>query len=188
MIYFEHINNISNLICPIFIFKNDLLIDEFNFCIEMKAYSFLVCKQSGDITPSSPKRSRKRDRSDLTPEIKEKTITIEDDKDPQVAIMHRLLDSKRDNRFYRLVAGYKGDLYDIECLQEYLPAIYKPFADNLDLLKEQLCSLFEIDSMYRVSKVVEVDVCEGCRNNIPGQDGHMECGGCLHDSTFCTYC
>lgn len=162
----------------------------------MKTYLYNLCKRYP--SASSNKRSRlidgsssdlkKRDRGEVSSSFQE-VLCLEDNADMETEIIFHLLKCRRESRFIKLITNFEGELDDTESFQTYLPAIYKPFAADIDRLKEQLCSLYEITNRYHILRIELTSPCYGCRNELPSQYDHMECNtGCLHDPMFCANC
>ena len=180
--------------------------------------------------------SRKRDRSEITPELKIVVLTLQNEmvddaststsssvsdvavdaidafgkalgkesfnappkasgaQDPKsvdlrLILIHHQLEKKRNRRLNHLLLTYDGRLDNIEALRSHLPAIYRPWAGDIEGLKVQLCSIHEILTRYSILKIEETNPCYGCRHELPGQDEHLECNtGCMHDPTYCPSC
>lgn len=70
-------------------------------------------------------------------------------------------------------------------LRENLPLQYKPYANDLNKLKDEMASLYEVSELYEVCDVEPAPNCYGCLYDCPGQRDHMECPtGCLYDDTM----
>ena len=106
------------------------------------------------------------------------------------AILKQLFNTKRENRLNKLLYNFDHNNIDnILLLEEYLPVQYKKYASDINQLKEQLSSLYEISNKYIISDIEQVPNCHGCIYDLGGQKDHMGCPtGCLHDSTSCIFC
>ena len=105
-------------------------------------------------------------------------------------IWNNLLNQERHTRFNQLLRdNHPLDYDDVETMKLVLPMQYKPFAYDLDKLREQLVSMHEITNMYTISNLKLGPKCDGCLYNQCGQVEHMECpDGCLHQAEYCEYC
>ena len=114
---------------------------------------------------------------------------IDDEKDPLCEILHRYLRLKRESRFRKLFINYTGDYLDINDIRSYLPLQYKQYAYDLNILRDQMSSLYEISKIYEITDIKRLSDCYGCANDRGGQNDHMECPtGCLHDPSMCEGC
>lgn len=99
-----------------------------------------------------------------------------------------LLQDLRYHRFSKLFNSFKGNYSNLEDVREYLRDYpqFSPYANNLELLRRELASLYEVSKMYEVFQIEVVADCLGCVNNEMNQLAHMDCNtGCLHDSSIC---
>jgi len=105
-------------------------------------------------------------------------------------IYQELLNIKRNFRYNKLFQNFDFDyINDEEAIRNYLPDQYKQYANDLDKLKEQLASLYEICKCYTISNIEIAPNCLGCIYECPGQRDHMQCPtGCLHDPSTCYEC
>ena len=100
-----------------------------------------------------------------------------------------LLEDKRTHRINKLFINFNESRFNTEAVRAYLPSQYKRYAENLDQLKEQMISLYEISQKYIITDIELTPDCYGCLYDSPGQRDHMECPtGCLHDVTKCYTC
>lgn len=102
-------------------------------------------------------------------------------------IFAQLLDRKREHRLSKLLADLDvKDLDNAEARRNYLPDQYKGYANDLEKLKEQMASLYEISQLYHICDIKVAPDCYGCLYDCGGQRDHMECPtGCLHNSQEC---
>lgn len=106
-------------------------------------------------------------------------------------VLHSLLSQKREDRLNKLLALSDTDNNDItvDNIRDRLPTQYQQYADDLDKLKQEMASLYEISQMYKITDVKLAPSCIGCIYDCPGQRDHMECpSGCLHQKEFCLLC
>ena len=113
---------------------------------------------------------------------------VKEGSDIQYSVLQQLLSRKRKSRYAKLMKRYYGG-NNVDDIREYLPTNYKHYADNMELLKEQIVSLHEINLTYCISEVKLAPECQGCLYESMGQRDHMDCDtGCLHDKTQCHIC
>ena len=85
--------------------------------------------------------------------------------------------------------NFSGNIENIDDVKNFLPDIYKDYANNLELLKKSMCSLYEIVHTYKISDIEKAPLCYGCLYDCMGQKDHMDCiTGCLHDPNMCYLC
>lgn len=106
-------------------------------------------------------------------------------------VLHSLLSQKREDRLNKLLTVSDGDNNDItaDVIRDRLPPQYKQYANDLDKLKQEMASLYEISEMYEITDIKLAPSCIGCIYDSPRQRDHMECSsGCLHQKEFCLLC
>jgi hypothetical protein len=109
--------------------------------------------------------------------------------DTMSAVFQDKLDAKREQRFRNILYDYAGSMDDAEAIRNFLPSEFKNYAENLDTLKAQMASMYEIQANYAFSDIEIAPNCYGCLHDCPGQRDHMECpSGCLHSPDTCFTC
>lgn len=102
-------------------------------------------------------------------------------------VFEDFLSDIRKRRYRELVTGCSDK--SAEGLRNHLPPEFRKYANNKQLLKEAMASMYEVSHMYSLSNIELAPQCFGCLNNRPGQRDHMECPtGCLHNKDYCHYC
>jgi len=117
-------------------------------------------------------------------------ILVDAEVDVVPTVLHSLLSKIREERLNKLLSLSDDETPpDPNTLREHLPSQYKQYADDINKLKEQMASLYEISQMYEVSDIQLAPTCIGCIYDCPGQLDHMECpSGCLHETELCFLC
>lgn len=157
--------------------------------IQMSNYRYTLTKTA----KRSKSNKRRKCNDDKSSSIVVKIIEhVPEEIDVNYAILKQLLNIKRSHRLRKLTDEYKDTTENVEAFRAYLPMEYKQYANNPNLLLEQLASMYEITHKYNITNVEaapDSTKCYGCLYDCMGQKDHMECNtGCLHDPQFCYTC
>lgn len=105
----------------------------------------------------------------------------------------QLLDYKRTKRFKRVFENFEGDYNKEEDVSKHLHEkgyIYlSTWSDNLSMLKQQMCSIYELYKKYTIEDVEKLPDCIGCAYSSDNALLHLNCdNGCFHDPKLCEKC
>jgi hypothetical protein len=134
-------------------------------------------------------------RNRITNKRKARTFItgVADISDVPVEVLAFELQALQEKRLKEVLKGFKrfsgGDDTNPGTLEAFLPAVFKPFANNKHRLLEQMASWYEIDALYEVMDVSVAPNCEGCLHDEGGYKHHQRCpDGCLHYKELCYGC